>query len=1035
MVFLSSHSFGQAPDLGSASEFAVFTSVGAFTNDGATVVIGDIGSNVGGVTGFPPGVVIGSIHDADGVSATAASDVCAAYSELDGILGGTVIGTTLGSGQTLTPDIYILGAASTLNGELFLDAGNDPNAIFIFQIDGAFSTTVGSMVTLINGASFCNIYWQINGAVTLGEGSFFQGTIVANGAIHILEAAALNGRALTCAGAIDLHNNKITNGLPIASTISASGATTFCTGDIVTLSGNVGGTWSTGETTESIVVTVSGDYFVTNTGECGSVESNHISVTVNPLPVCEITGDNVLCEGGSTSFTATGGTSYSWTGPNGFTASTATISDLTLAGTYTVTVTDGNGCESICSRKLTVNKELVCYIKGDNVICEGGSTSFTAKGGTAYSWTGPGGFTASTATISNLTLAGIYTVTVSADGCESVCSRELTINPLPVCEITGNNVLCEGGSTSFTATGGTSYSWTGPGGFTASMATISDLTLAGIYTVTVTDGNGCESTCSRELTVSKKLVCYIKGDNVICEGESASFTATGGTAYSWTGPGGFTASTATISNLTLAGIYTVTVSANGCESARSRELIVNPFPVCEITGNNVLCEGGSTSFTATGGTAYSWIGPGGFTASTATISDLTLAGIYTVTVTDGNGCESTCSRELTVSKKLVCYIKGDNVICEGGSTSFTATGGTAYSWTGPGGFTASTATISNLTLAGIYTVTVSADGCESVRSRELIVSSLPVCEITGNNVLCEGGSTSFTATGGTSYSWTGPGSFTASTATISDLTLAGIYTVTVTDGNGCESTCSRELIVSKKLVCYIKGDNVICEGGSTSFTATGGTAYSWTGPGGFTASTATISNLTLAGIYTVTVSADGCESVRSRGLTVNPLPVCNITGDNVICEGESASFTATGGTAYSWTGPGGFTASTATIRNLTLAGIYTVTVRADGCESVCSRELTAVSVQKGGDFIVSPNPFVDKVNVSYSYNYDTDVFIEIRDIRGILIDSYKNTSYKKGKKVKVKFDLTKAVKHMLFVKITTNRGVEIKKVISSDAKH
>jgi len=215
------------PFLGSAESFAVFTAVGSLTNNGATAVTGDVGSNVGGVIGFPPGVLIGSIHDANGTSASAALDVCNAYGYLFGILGGTTIGINLGNGQALTPNVYTLGAASTLNGSLILDAEGNPDAIFIFQIDGAFATTVGSSVMLINGASSCNLYWQINGAVSLGEGSVFQGTILATGAIHILEAATLSGRALTCAGAIDLHNNIITNGLPIASTITANGATTF----------------------------------------------------------------------------------------------------------------------------------------------------------------------------------------------------------------------------------------------------------------------------------------------------------------------------------------------------------------------------------------------------------------------------------------------------------------------------------------------------------------------------------------------------------------------------------------------------------------------------------------------------------------------------------------------------------------------------------------------------------------------------------------------------------------------------------------
>ena len=113
---------------------------------------GDVGTNVGAFNAFPPGTLIGTRHIADAVSAQAATDVLTAYSYLDGLTCGLVLGTTLGSGQTLTPNIYCLGGASTINGNLILDGQGDPDAIFIFQIDGALSTTVLSNVSLINSA-------------------------------------------------------------------------------------------------------------------------------------------------------------------------------------------------------------------------------------------------------------------------------------------------------------------------------------------------------------------------------------------------------------------------------------------------------------------------------------------------------------------------------------------------------------------------------------------------------------------------------------------------------------------------------------------------------------------------------------------------------------------------------------------------------------------------------------------------------------------------------------------------------------------
>jgi Ice-binding-like len=200
----------QSPPLGTTSGFALFTAAGAFSNVGtATYVTGDVGTNGGAFTAFPSGTLVGSIHVVDAVSAQAATDAASAYSYISGLTCGSGIGTTLGSGQILTPNIYCLGAASSLSGDLKLDGQGDSNAIFIFKVNGAFTTSTLSNIVLINSASLSNVYWQINGAFTLGDGSVFRGTILANGAIVLSEGSSLFGRGLSTAGAITLHNNLV----------------------------------------------------------------------------------------------------------------------------------------------------------------------------------------------------------------------------------------------------------------------------------------------------------------------------------------------------------------------------------------------------------------------------------------------------------------------------------------------------------------------------------------------------------------------------------------------------------------------------------------------------------------------------------------------------------------------------------------------------------------------------------------------------------------------------------------------------------
>ena len=298
--------FGQAPDLGTASGFALFTAAGAFDNLGASSVTGDIGSNSYSVTGFPPGVVTGTIHNPpDAALAQAAIDVNTAYTYLS-TLGGSVIGVLLGNGQVLTPGVYNTGAASTLNGNLTLDGQGDPDALFIIRIGGAFATSSSSNVILINSASLCNVYWQIGGQFDLGDGSVFAGTIVVDGAINLLEASSLHGRALSRAGAISSHNNMV-NFLPAAAGI-ITGTAIVCQGQtgvnyfvplITDATGYVwtlpfGATITAGANTNSITVDFSsaassGNITVYGTNACGNgIVSPDYALTVSPLPLTSL---------------------------------------------------------------------------------------------------------------------------------------------------------------------------------------------------------------------------------------------------------------------------------------------------------------------------------------------------------------------------------------------------------------------------------------------------------------------------------------------------------------------------------------------------------------------------------------------------------------------------------------------------------------------------------------------------------------------------------------------------------------------------
>ena len=194
--------------LKSAAGFAVF-GASTITNTGPSAVNGDMGLNPGSaVTGFPPGTLTGTLHINDAAANQAKLDLQAAYNDLVGRPCNTV-GPDLNS--TLTPGVYCFSSSAQLSTALILDGQGNSNALFIFQIGSTLTTASNSSVTLINGASAANVFWQVGSSATLGTNTAFQGTIIANTSITVTTGSSiLNGRAMALNGAVTLDSNLIT---------------------------------------------------------------------------------------------------------------------------------------------------------------------------------------------------------------------------------------------------------------------------------------------------------------------------------------------------------------------------------------------------------------------------------------------------------------------------------------------------------------------------------------------------------------------------------------------------------------------------------------------------------------------------------------------------------------------------------------------------------------------------------------------------------------------------------------------------------
>jgi len=700
-------------------------------------------------------------------------------------------------------------------------------------------------------------------------------------------------------------------------------------------------------------------YTVTVTDFNGCTATGTVSVLNAASPTATITASvNVSCFGGnngSATVAASGGSpgyTYVWSPAPGGGQGTPTATGLSAPQTYTVIVSDLNGCTAQATVQITQPPQLTATAAGTNVLCNGaatGSVTVTPTGGTGgytYTWL-PSGGPGNTAT--NL-LAAVYSCTVTdVNGCTVVTGFNVTQPSALTATTSFTQSTCglPNGSACVSASGGAggyTYSWTpGPGA-----GTCLNNVVGGNYVCLITDANGC--TLSVSVTVpsaNTPSVSVITTTNVTCFGGTdggATASSTGGTTpyfYSWSNSD----PDSILSNVGI-GTYTVTVSdLNGCSDTAQVTITQPPQLTATISGTDILCFGnntGSAYVTATGGTpgySYLWSPAGG---NTDTASSLP-AGTYSCTVTDVNGCSVTVSITLTEPPLLTVASAGFNVSCFGacdGQLVAIPGGGVpnySFAWT-----SGCLAPACNNACAGQYTVTVTdLNGCTATDTA-LVNEPTPIVIVTAAvDAHCNqaDGSASANANGGTGvlgYQWiSGPANQNYNNI------AANTYSVIVTDANGCADTATATvnningvvavLNTSTDLTCFQSAD------GSIDIDATSGTGtytYTWS-PN--VSSTDIGSNLA-AGIYVITVTDQaGCTSVVNVALTEPPvLTVTASATPNAVCAGSPVTLNsgAAGGTpaySYNWN-PGAMSGSVQPNIIPAATTTYTVdVVDANGC--------------------------------------------------------------------------------------------------------
>ncbi|MCB0532452.1 MAG: T9SS type A sorting domain-containing protein [Lewinellaceae bacterium] len=822
-------------------------------------------------------------------------------------------------------------------------------------------------------------------------------------------------------------------GVPVSIDFSPSALTATATATNVSCNGSANGAieldvtgganysfeWSNGETTQNIADLESGTYTVTVTDAQGCSTTTSASITEPAAIAITPAVSDALCFGDATGdiqISISGGTpdfAFEWSD-----GSTGQNLPNVAAGVYTVTVIDMNGCVETATVQVNEPTAIVSELLAENASCNGsadGSLELTVDGGApgyAYEWS-DGSTNQNLANVA----AGTYTVTITdANGCTQTASETITEPDAISTSTAVANAGCAGatnGAIDLSVDGGTpgyTFTW-------STSSTTEDLTdvAAGTYTVTVTDAAGCTQTATATVGQVTTLVTESNQTNVSCFGQadgSAEVLASGGDpdyTYLWSN----NETTPVISNLP-AGTYTVTVTDNaGCSQTAQATVAEPPLLTAGSVWNAQPCmqDVGTVTLTVDGGTpdyTFDW----STGATTQNLEDVA-PGLYTVTITDANGCTIE-NMNIVVQPPGGLMVQSGfaQTSCPGeepvlGDIALVALGGTpgyTYLWSNG----ATTANLQGVP-DGTYTVTITdAQGCTVVHTNTAVAYIAP-WEITAlvTNISCNGvsdGEILLAATGANgppySYNW--------STDPMSGLP-AGTYTVTVTDALGCTDV---EMIVLLEPDAIDITNPVVVDadcsngfmGSITVDAIVGGTIpYEtlWTGPDGFMSDQLSLTGLS-AGQYTLAITdANGCTSQFGATVSEGPTPPdVLLNGFDTVCMNVPETFVIfpDAGTNYQWNaGPNGTVVSgqgtsSASIQwSTTGAQTLEVTYNYDG-DCVDSRSVSifvdicvGTKEPKLAGVHIQPNPFGEFLQVLFDRPVDSSSRLRLLDMQGRLI--------------------------------------------------
>jgi gliding motility-associated-like protein len=586
-------------------------------------------------------------------------------------------------------------------------------------------------------------------------------------------------------------------------------------------------------------------YTVTVTDTKGCQNTGSITITVTQGSPITVSNAQNICLGDTANLFVSGSQNYVWSpaatliNPN-----SANPKAIPTTNTiYTVIATDASGCQSIDSVSVMVNVLQPGNFCPDSSICIGGSYQLCATGFSTYQWKPAASLSCGNCAspLASPSVSTTYTVIVADNqGCKDSGTVTVSVNNPPVAVIMPDTGVCSGQSITLSGSGGNGYSWS-PSTYLSCTNCANPVAtpLTPIrYTLTVSNGNNCSDTASVFIDVYNSPIVNVGTDRNICIGDSVQLLASGALTYQWNPSSGLSCATCPdpVANPVLTTYYTVTgVNAQGCTARDSVLITVNMPPVITISPDQSICVGDQANLNVSGGSNYTWSPVSSLSCTTCTnpVASPSATTTYSVQVTNAAGCLAQDSVTVTVASPNNITLSNDTSVCPGTSVPLVASGGVSYTWLPNVDLNNNTSPnpVSTPSKDITYTLTVvDANGCTIVDSVSLGLF-VPADPLAGNDTtVCLDGEANLFAFNGMRYVWTPAND-------LNDPNIANpvatpnsntVYTVTITDVNGCENSGTVVINVANPPNVNAGVDITIYNGESVQLLASGANQYIWT---------------------------------------------------------------------------------------------------------------------------------------------------------------------------------------------------------------